>query len=122
WPGSRHFEGLVTRLARRQFCMADAVVAVTPELAEWLSCDTNRSVRVVPNGANVVLFTADRPRLPGLPDEYAVFFGAMQPWQGISTILAAAEHEAWPSDLPIVFAGTGRLAPDVQQASERHPE
>jgi glycosyltransferase involved in cell wall biosynthesis len=122
WPGSRAFEGVVTHLARRQFCTADAVVAVTPRLAEWLSDDTGRSVRVVPNGANVALFTNDRPRLPGLPDEYAVFFGALQPWQGISTILAATEHEAWPADLPIVFAGTGLLTPEVQEAAERHPE
>jgi len=122
WPASRMFAGLLAAMARTQFRSADAVTAVTPQLAAWLSHDTGTVVEVVPNGANVDLFAPGQPRPQGVPERYAVFFGALQPWQGVDAILAAALEPNWPLGLPIVVAGEGLLADDVRAAAEQHPD
>jgi len=122
WPAARVVESSLAAMARRQFRDADGVIAVTPQLADWLREDTGQpNVTVVPNGANIDLFSPGRQRLEGLPEHYAVFFGSLQPWQGIDTILDAARDASWPSDLPVVIAGDGQLAADVRAAALQSP-
>lgn len=122
WPIAKIIERLLAAMARSQYRGADAVIAVTPGLAEWLEKDTGRTVHVVPNGANVELFAPDQPRLDNLPLRYAVFFGAFQPWQGIGTMLAAVQEPEWPEDLPLVLAGDGLLVSEVRAAAARRPD
>jgi glycosyltransferase involved in cell wall biosynthesis len=122
WPATRVVAGTLAAMARKQFRDADAVTAVTPPLAAWLSRDTGISVEVVPNGANVDLFHPGHPRPDNLPERYAVFFGALQPWQGVGTILSSVLEPDWPENLPIVFAGDGLLVGDVRVAAESHPD
>jgi len=123
WPSAKLFQGVLVAMARSQFRTADAVIAVTPHLARWLAEDTGRQqVTVVPNGANTELFAPGQPRPDDLPERYAVFFGALQPWQGIETILLAIEEPEWPDDLHVVFAGDGPLAEEVRSAQQREPE
>ena len=123
WPSARVVSLMLAAMARSQFRWADAVIAVTPQLAEWLAQDTGcPNVRVVPNGANIDLFAPGQPRPNDLPERYAVFFGALQPWQGVPTILAATEEPSWPEGLSMVFAGDGLLADEVAAAAAKRPD
>lgn len=120
WPAARFMKRRLIEMMRWQYTHADRLITVTPELAAWLSADTGRDdVEVIPNGANTGLFTPDAPRRSGLPDRYAVFFGALAPWQGISTCLDAVETEAWPKNVSLVIAGDGMLRGDVESAAEK---
>lgn len=122
WPWLRRFAGLVIRLQRAQYRDADAIIAVSETLADWLRRETRRDDIVVsPNGANDELFTPDAPPLPDLPDRYVVFFGQFAPWQGVETLLAAAESPAWPAGVALVIAGDGALRPQVEAAAARAP-
>ncbi|MDW7694498.1 glycosyltransferase [Flammeovirgaceae bacterium SG7u.111] len=46
-------------------------------------------IRVIPNGADI---PEAKPRPEGLPEEYIVYFGALQPWQGVGTLLKAMQY------------------------------
>jgi glycosyltransferase involved in cell wall biosynthesis len=123
WPVARPIAWLLAAMARAQYRAARAVIAVTDQLAEWLRRETGEaSVSVVNNGANVDLFRPDQPKPRGLPPRYAVFFGALQPWQGVRTILDAVIDPSWPEGLPVVFAGDGLLADEVREAALHTPE
>ncbi|MCI4667743.1 MAG: glycosyltransferase family 4 protein [Bacteroidia bacterium] len=43
-------------------------------------------IKVIPNGADVPSFSDE---FPSLPSPYIIYFGALQSWQGISTLLKA---------------------------------
>jgi glycosyltransferase involved in cell wall biosynthesis len=123
WPAARPIAWLLAAMARAQYRAARSVVAVTQQLAEWLPKDTGQtSVTVIHNGANVDLFRPDQPKPRGLPQRYAVFFGALQPWQGVRTILDAVMDPAWPESLPVVFVGEGLLADEVRETALLAPE
>ena len=46
-------------------------------------------IHVIPNGADV---PAKRAKPEGLPEQYIVYFGALQPWQGVDTLLKAMKY------------------------------
>jgi glycosyltransferase involved in cell wall biosynthesis len=118
WPAARYAAWWFVRAMCEQFREADAVVAVTPGLAEWVRSETGRTdVTVVPNGVNVGLFTPGLSALPSLPARYAVFFGALAPWQGVESILKARRSPAWPADVALAIAGDGALRPLVDSAA-----
>ncbi len=117
WPMMRPFARWFVTRAREQYRRADALVAVTPGLAAWLSKQTRRrDVHVVGNGANTDVFTPHRERPSGLPSRYVVFFGALAPWQGIGPILLARSLPSWPADVELVIIGDGAMRPSVEAA------
>ncbi|MEM7549499.1 MAG: glycosyltransferase [Bacteroidota bacterium] len=46
-------------------------------------------IQVLPNGATV---PKSMKKIPGLPEEYIVYFGALQPWQGVDVLLKAMQY------------------------------
>ena len=65
-------------------------------------------IDVVPNGADPV------PRLPRpfeAPDAYLIYFGALQPWQGVDTLLRAFARLADLQELRLVVCGSARSRP-----------
>ncbi|VAW69430.1 hypothetical protein MNBD_GAMMA10-2358 [hydrothermal vent metagenome] len=44
-------------------------------------------ITVIPNGASILPTTAQAG--PDLPEQYILYFGAVQPWQGVDTLLRA---------------------------------
>jgi glycosyltransferase involved in cell wall biosynthesis len=109
-------------MQRWQYGHASAIVAVAEGLAGWLRQEAGHDrVVTIGNGANTDVFSPDAPRLPGLPERFAVFFGQFPPWQGISSLLEAVGLPAWPSGLPLVFVGDGAMQPDVEAAVAEMP-
>lgn len=118
WPATRRFSRLVIALQRAQYRSADAVIAVSESLADWVSEVTGRSdVVVSPNGANDEVFRPGVQRLPGLPERYVTFFGQFAPWQGIDSLLTAVESAEWPEGVSLVLAGDGALRERVESAA-----
>jgi len=62
-------------------------------------------ITVIPNGAEPL---APHPRPPGAPDRYLIYFGALQSWQGIDTLLRACARLADLEDLRLVVCGSAR--------------
>jgi glycosyltransferase involved in cell wall biosynthesis len=118
YPWTRPLAGLFTALSRVQHHLADAIVTVTPQMAEWCAGEfRHRNVHVVPNGANTEYFHPGA-RHPGAPSgSYAIFFGAFSPWQGIDTMLAAVGRPEWPPGTRLVLAGDGTERPKVEAAA-----
>ncbi|MCE5191389.1 MAG: glycosyltransferase [Actinomycetia bacterium] len=122
WPLTRWFAGLFTGLMRRQYQDADALIAVTAKMADWLEAETGvGSVAVIPNGANIVVFRPGFPKPAGLPERYAIFFGALAPWQGLDTMLAAIDHKSWPNGVSLVILGDGVGRSSVEAAAAANP-
>ncbi len=122
WPAARLLSSLLEPMARRQYEMADAVIAVTPELADWVDQEASRSdTVVVPNGANTEVFHPDGAVEERLPERFVVFFGALAPWQGVDVMLRAALDPEWPSDVALVVVGDGRLRGRVEAAAAANP-
>lgn len=117
WPSVRPLATPLIAMARTQYRQADALIAVTDELAGWLSAETGRDAVVVGNGANVALFHPDALRPHGMPSRYVVFFGALAAWQGVKTLLDAATSPHWPADVALVIAGDGALRADAERAA-----
>lgn len=106
---------------RFQYRKANAVIAVTAGLADWIRTEVPGSpVYVVPNGVNCDVFNPERPPVRAVARDYVLFFGSLTRWHGIETMIAAVEEGAWPADLDLVIIGEGQLSALVQQASARN--
>lgn len=81
---------------------ADAIVTPSAIIAERLAAlgVAEESITIIPNGATVPDEVPDRP--VGAPDRYLVYVGALQPWQGLETLLAALVRLADLDDLRLV--------------------
>jgi glycosyltransferase involved in cell wall biosynthesis len=118
WPVASTLRWLLEPMARRQYEMADAVIAVTPELADWVNHEASRSdAAVIPNGANTEVFHPDAAVEEQLPERFVVFFGSLAPWQGVDVMLRAASDPAWPNDVALVVVGDGKLRGRVESAA-----
>ncbi|MGV3771829.1 MAG: glycosyltransferase family 4 protein [Verrucomicrobiales bacterium] len=107
-----------------RFCYsrADALITVTPQLVKWAKKETKlKNVHEVPNGANTDIFKPGTPLEIKVPDRYVIFFGAMAAWQGIPTMLEAANHVAWPPGVSLLLAGDGVEVANVQKAAAKNP-
>lgn len=123
WPVLRLARPLFVWLQRTQYRSAAAIISVAQGLTEWLKRDTgNERVITNGNGANAEVFRPDAPRRPGLPEDFAVFFGQFPAWQGIPTLLEAVRLPEWPEGLPLVFVGDGALRPAIERAAAEMPE
>jgi len=118
WPGTRLFPVLFKWLIRTQLQWADTVICVTPQLKQWVFRESrNPQVHVIPNGVNTELFSPDAASVVPLPNAFAVFFGALAPWQGIATMLEATERPEWPSDVKLLILGDGVERSRVEEAT-----
>jgi glycosyltransferase involved in cell wall biosynthesis len=118
YPWTRYFRLLLNWLQSTQYRSADGLVAVTPQLRQWLQNEGCRNaIEVIPNGANIDLFHPKRQRPAGLPERYAVFFGGFARWQGIPVMLDALALPEWPPDVSLVIVGDGQLRGMVEQAA-----
>lgn len=86
---------------------ADAVIAPSHTMKENLVAlgVPNKKITVIHNGADVL----EAPERPAdAPERYLLYFGAMQPWQGVDVLLRAfallADHE----DLVLVICCSNR--------------
>jgi len=110
--------GLLFRARARA---ASAVIAVTPQLRDWM---IDRGVQeskivVIGNAADPHRFT---PSVHDAQRPYAIFFGALAVWQGIDTIIAAAQRASWPSGVELWIAGGGAKVDLVLDASRESPQ
>ena len=81
---------------------ADCIVTPSQTIARnlvALGADPQR-LRVIPNGAEV---PTDPPPPPPAPWPYLLYFGAVQPWQGLPTLLRAFARLADFRDLRLVI-------------------
>lgn len=120
WPWTRRFAIVFKALSRWQLRLADAVIVVTDQLVDWCRREgVSSPVVVIPNGANTCLFTPHAKTEMELPETFVVFFGALSPWQGIDTLLAAKALPQWPAQVALVLAGDGVDRAKVEQAAAR---
>jgi glycosyltransferase involved in cell wall biosynthesis len=104
--------------AAEDFCLeaADRVVTPSRTTRDFLVRRgvPEAKVAVVPNGADPV---PPLPRPFEAPDAYLLYFGALQPWQGVDTLLRAFARLADLPELRLVICGSGRSRP--ARAAER---
>lgn len=118
WPKTKMLAPLFKWLIRMQLKWADAVVAVTSQLGKWVQSETGqRSIQVIPNGANSEIFQPQAQLKYDLPKPYVVFFGALARWQGIDTLIKAVYSPHWPSDVNMVIVGDGAEREAVEKAA-----
>ena len=85
---------------------ADAIVTpshTTAGLLESLGVPRSK-IEVIPNGADVS--AEDVPRPDGAPENYLLYFGAAQSWQGIDTLLRAFARLADYPSLKLVICAS----------------
>ena len=104
-PRFRRLQSFLTRVQRRQYRWASALVAVTPELAAWGAREAGHERAFhIGNGANTTLFSAEGPRA-ARRRPYVFFFGGLTRWHGIEVMLDAVRSPAWPGGVELVLAG-----------------
>lgn len=119
WPGLRPLHGLLRWIVLTQLRLADAVIVVTPGLAQYYGALTGHVDRyhVIGNGADIERFVPSYGGSPG-SGRYVVFVGALASWQGVETALRAAADPAWPDGIELHIAGDGRERGAVVEATK----
>ncbi|PKN42489.1 MAG: glycosyltransferase WbuB [Deltaproteobacteria bacterium HGW-Deltaproteobacteria-18] len=120
YPWTNYGRSFFIFLMRQQLKWADAVIAVTPHLVEWVRREAGHDrVFLVSNGANTDIFNPLVARSDNidLPEKYVIFFGALSLWQGVETMLEAAKSPLWPSEVSLVIVGDGVGAAKVANAA-----
>lgn len=118
WPWTRKFKCMFSWMELVQMKWARAVIAVTPQLKDWvIDAVDHEHVYVIPNGANSELFVPKTGEQAPVEQPYVVFFGAMAVWQGIDTMLKAVSDPQWPQDLHLVCIGDGAEKDKVESAA-----
>jgi glycosyltransferase involved in cell wall biosynthesis len=100
--------GTLERIAEvEQRCLdaADAIVVPSPVIAAALRRRgvAPERLHVIPNGADLPAAT---PRPLDAPDRYLLYFGALQPWQGLDTALRALARLSDLDDLHLVVCAS----------------
>ena len=109
WPWLRRFRRLVRFSVASQLIWAQEVIAVTPELAEYVSRlgRVSDEAVVIGNGADPDRFHPQAVGRVMCDGPYAVFVGALARWQGIGVLIDATRCDEWPSGVKLVVAGDG---------------
>ena len=108
-PISEKIASIIKWLIKKQIKWASRVIAVTDELKNWaINKVGQKRISVIPNGANTELFKPEYIKPLDLPEKYAIFFGALNKWQGIETLMESIKHPEWPNDLFLVIVGDGQ--------------
>jgi glycosyltransferase involved in cell wall biosynthesis len=112
---------IITALQRFQYCKATALIAVTPQLADWVRQEApGVPIATIPNGVNCEIFNPTRPRVTTVARNYALFYGSLTRLHGIEVMVAAAGHAAWPADLDLIIIGEGQLRRIAEQAAKQN--
>jgi glycosyltransferase involved in cell wall biosynthesis len=120
YPWTKRCRPFFIFLMRQQLKWSDAVIAVTPHLVEWVRREARHDrVFLISNGANTDIFNPLVARSDNidLPEKYVIFFGALSLWQGVETMLEAAQSPSWPKELSLVIVGDGVGAAKVASAA-----
>jgi len=92
---------------QEQLCLEYTDYIVTPSysLRETVLSRgvASEKITVIPNGADI---PEARPRPGDAPSRYLIYFGALQPWQGINTLLQAFARLADLTDLHLVICSS----------------
>ncbi len=96
--------------AAELFALAESDRIITPSATiarniVALGADPAR-IDVVPNGADPVSRVPERPA--DAPGRYVLYFGALQPWQGVDVLLRAFARLADMPDLHLVICASAR--------------
>jgi glycosyltransferase involved in cell wall biosynthesis len=120
-PILRPLTGLTRRASAWRWRHAAGVIVVIPGLKDMVKVVApTATVHVVPNGANADMFHAPLDQIGPLPGQsYVIFFGALAPWQDLTTMLTAVRLPQWPGDVHLVILGSGEQACLVQDAAAR---
>ena len=107
YPTAIWIKFLLDRLMQWQYRWAAGLIAVTPGLSDWLTALTLSKIPiiVIPNGANVRLFSPEAKNAIQLPEDFVVFVGAEAPWHDVPLILEAIALPQWPRTTSLVFVG-----------------
>ncbi len=100
------------KVAKRVFNLATAVVAVSEEVASYISnyCWSTKHVHVAPNGVNIERFSPlVSPSFPKSTEMFTVgFVGTLKPWHGVDILLPAFSqlHQKHPNT-KLLIVGKG---------------
>ncbi len=86
---------------------ADAIVCpsfVIKSFLESLGVNSNK-ITVIHNGARLSGIKHNKPEYA--PEKYIIYIGAVQPWQGVETLLKAMTFLKDQTDLMLVFCASG---------------
>lgn len=95
--------------ATELWCLAACDAVVTPSrttaaMLQRLGVAPSK-ITVLPNGADPI---PPQPRPVDAPERYILYFGAMQQWQGVDTLLRAFSRLADLEELRLVLCGSAR--------------
>ena len=120
-PSLNKFRSVLIWMQRQQYRWATGLIAVTDELRNWVSHESQGQPAVmISNGANVELFKPGLPRPPGLPEVYAVFFGGLSTWHGVRFMISAVNHPRWPGHVHLVVIGDGQDGHILREEAEKN--
>lgn len=92
-----------------QHCLKEASLVLTPSavIKQHLvnRCVASEKIRVLSNGANLSVESEEVPLLAG---KYILYFGALQPWQGVEVLLKAIPYLEDKTDLTFVICASHR--------------
>jgi glycosyltransferase involved in cell wall biosynthesis len=114
-PWSRMIIGWLSRLSARSLRHATDVIVVNDGLDAWVRDLSGRRSITVPNGADPETFVP----MEESASPYVTFAGALTPWEGVETMLIAAESASWPVDVQLRVAGAGPLDSRVRDVARR---
>jgi glycosyltransferase involved in cell wall biosynthesis len=106
------------RIMRASLRNASSWLVLNEGLRDWLTGEVG-----LPAGEVVILPTGvseEFRRARGSASEfgsYVVFFGSLAPWQGVQTLLDAANEPEWPSSHKLLIVGAGAME-DVVSAAQ----
>ncbi len=86
---------------------ADAIICpsfVIKAFLESLGVNSDK-IKVIHNGAR--LLGTEHKKPDNAPDKYLIYIGAVQPWQGVETLLKAMTFLKDMTDLKLVFCASG---------------
>ena len=86
-------------------CLQKATVIITPSEVTKAYLETNYAIdaakiKVIPNGAHI---PASYERPVDAPEQYIIYFGAIQPWQGVDVLLKAMTYLEDFEDLKLLI-------------------
>ena len=106
-------------VATRVFCAADALIAVSHEIASYLSAypAARGRIHVIPNGVNPARFPENlQATLATSEGAFIVgFVGSMKPWHGLPLLIEAfKKHHTAAPDSRLLIVGDGKAMMELQ--------
>jgi len=105
-------KALAERAARRSFRAASSILAVSAEVADWVSVypEAAGRIHVISNGVDTERFHPDvPPAVDRKPDSFTIgFVGTLKPWHDLDTLVDAFQqlHDRY-SDVRLLIVGDG---------------